>query len=460
MNCKKSHGKLSLVLCMVCIWIAGLMVPDALVAQTTQNVTGQVLDEREEPLAGCVISVKGQKVNVITDINGNFSIKASNQDVLEVSFLGYEKQSIPVSGKKVFRIIMKEDAQALDEVVVTGYQTLSKERVTGAFGLISSKQFENKLQPDLKSLLEGQAAGVVLDKDGNIEIRGVSTFSAETTPLLVVDGFPVEGTLDDLNPDNIENITVLKDGVAASIYGSRAANGVIVITTKQGQQGKTRISYKGSFNVTLKPDLSKLNRASTSDYIDAELDLFNLNPNGPSTMDTDNMSRVTYLMMQVREGNITQAQADAEINQLRQIDGLKQAEKYMFRNKLSHQHNVSISGGSETNLYNAAVNYTKERGNFINTDNDRLILDLNNRWKPFKFLTVETNVNMVYARSNEPTYGYEDLLGYNSSSDLQPYTNIVDAYGNPCDVWGKTCSALQTGRPVSEVSCVSTSFQA
>lgn len=436
MNCKKSHGKLSLVLCMVCIWIAGLMVPDALVAQTTQNVTGQVLDEREEPLAGCVISVKGQKVNVITDINGNFSIKASNQDVLEVSFLGYEKQSIPVSGKKVFRIIMKEDAQALDEVVVTGYQTLSKERVTGAFGLISSKQFENKLQPDLKSLLEGQAAGVVLDKDGNIEIRGVSTFSAETTPLLVVDGFPVEGTLDDLNPDNIENITVLKDGVAASIYGSRAANGVIVITTKQGQQGKTRISYKGSFNVTLKPDLSKLNRASTSDYIDAELDLFNLNPNAPSTMDTDNMSRVTYLMMQVREGNITQAQADAEINQLRQIDGLKQAEKYMFRNKLSHQHNVSISGGSETNLYNAAVNYTKERGNFINTDNDRLILDLNNRWKPFKFLTVETNVNMVYARSNEPTYGYEDLLGYNSSSDLQPYTNIVDAYGNPCDVWG------------------------
>ena len=410
MNCKKSHGKLSLVLCMVCIWIAGLMIPDTLVAQTTQNVTGQVLDEREEPLAGCVISVKGQKVNVITDINGNFSIKASNQDVLEVSFLGYEKQSIPVSGKKVFRIIMKEDAQALDEVVVTGYQTLSKERVTGAFGLISSKQFENKLQPDLKSLLEGQAAGVVLDKDGNIEIRGVSTFSAETTPLLVVDGFPVEGTLDDLNPDNIENITVLKDGVAASIYGSRAANGVIVITTKQGQQGKTRISYKGSFNVTLKPDLSKLNRASTSDYIDAELDLFNLNPNGPSTMDTDNMSRVTYLMMQVREGNITQAQADAEINQLRQIDGLKQAEKYMFRNKLSHQHNVSISGGSETNLYNAAVNYTKERGNFINTDNDRLILDLNNRWKPFKFLTVETNVNMVYARSNEPTYGYEDLL--------------------------------------------------
>ena len=348
MNCKKSHGKLSLVLCMVCIWIAGLMIPDTLVAQTTQNVTGQVLDEREEPLAGCVISVKGQKVNVITDINGNFSIKASNQDVLEVSFLGYEKQSIPVSGKKAFRIIMKEDAQALDEVVVTGYQTLSKERVTGAFGLISSKQFENKLQPDLKSLLEGQAAGVVLDKDGNIEIRGVSTFSAETTPLLVVDGFPVEGTLDDLNPDNIENITVLKDGVAASIYGSRAANGVIVITTKQGQQGKTRISYKGSFNVTLKPDLSKLNRASTSDYIDAELDLFNLNPNGPSTMNTDNMSRVTYLMMQVREGNITQAQADAEINQLRQIDGLKQAEKYMFRNKLSHQHNVSISGGSES----------------------------------------------------------------------------------------------------------------
>ena len=106
---------------------------------------------------------------------------------------------------------------ALSEVIVTGYQTLSKERVTGAFGLISSSKLETKLQPDLKSLLEGQAAGIVIDKKGNIEIRGVSTFNAEKTPLLVVDGYPIEGKLEDLNPDNIQNITVLK-GWCSRLY--------------------------------------------------------------------------------------------------------------------------------------------------------------------------------------------------------------------------------------------------
>ena len=146
---------------------------------------------------------------------------------------------------KAVNVKLLPATSALSEVVVTGYQTLSKERVTGAFGLISSSKLETKLQPDLKSLLEGQAAGIVIDKKGNIEIRGVSTFNAEKTPLLVVDGYPIEGKLEDLNPDNIENITVLKDGVAASIYGSRAANGVIVITTKRGRKGKAEVSYKG-----------------------------------------------------------------------------------------------------------------------------------------------------------------------------------------------------------------------
>ena len=325
---------------------------------------------------------------------------------------------------------------ALSEVVVTGYQTLSKERVTGAFGLISSSKLETKLQPDLKSLLEGQAAGIVIDKKGNIEIRGVSTFNAEKTPLLVVDGYPIEGKLEDLNPDNIENITVLKDGVAASIYGSRAANGVIVITTKRGRKGKAVVSYKGSFNVTLKPDLSKLNRASSSDYIDAEIDLFNQSPDSYDPLDEGNMSRVSYLLMQAHNNKITQDEAMAEINQLRGVDGLKQIEKYMFRNQLSHQHNVSISGGGDNYMYNVAANYNYKRGSFINTDEDRLILDFNNQWKPYKFLTIDLGANILYNRTNEPNTTYSSLTGYSSGSALQPYTAIVDENGNPCNVWG------------------------
>lgn len=425
----------------VCLLMALLVCSGLCNAQTTSQknvvaVTGHVSDQNNEALVGGVVGVKGTNINVVTDVDGNYSIKASPSDVLVFSYLGFRTKEVPVQGKKIINVVLLEDAQTLDDIVVTGYQTLSKERVTGAFGLISSKKLETKLQPDLKSLLEGQAAGVVLDKKGNIEIRGVSTFSAEKTPLLVVDGYPIEGKLEDLNPDNIENITVLKDGVAASIYGSRAANGVIVITTKRGQKGRMQVSYKGSFNVTLKPDLSKLNRASSSDYIDAEIDLFNQNPNSYDPLDESNMSRVSYLLMQARDNNITQAEATNEINKLRQVDGLKQIEKYMFRNQLSHQHNVSISGGEDKYTYNVAANYNYKRGSFLHTDEDRLILDFNNQWKPYRFLTIDVGANVLYNRTNEPTATYSDLTGYNSSSDLQPYTAIVDENGRPCNVWG------------------------
>lgn len=399
-------------------------------------ITGHVSDQNNDPLVGGVVGVKGTNINVVTDIDGNYSIKAVPAGTLVFSYLGFHTKEVLIQNKKVINITLSEDAQTLDDVVVTGYQTLSKERVTGSFGLISAKNLEAKLQPNLKSLLEGQAAGVVLDKKGNIEIRGVSTFNAEKTPLLVVDGFPLEGKLEDLNPDNIENITVLKDGVAASIYGSRAANGVIVITTKQGQKGKMRISYKGSFNVTLKPDLSKLNKASSSDYIDAEIDLFNQNPSGYDPLDEGYMSRVSYLLMQARDNKITQAEATGEIDLLRQVNGLEQVEKYMFRNALSHQHNVSISGGEDKYIYNVAVNYNNQRGSFLHTDEDRLILDFNNQWKPYKFITVNVGANIVYNRANEPTKGYESFTSYDIASQMQPYTAIVDGNGNPCNVWG------------------------
>lgn len=424
-----------------CILMALLIYPSFCDAQTTARksvvtITGHVSDPNGDPLIGGVVGVKGQNVNVVTDINGNYSIKATSSDVLAFSYLGFQPKEVAVQGKKVINVTLTEDSKVLDDVIVTGYQTLSKERTTGAFGLISSKKLETKLQPDLKSLLEGQAAGVVIDKKGNIEIRGVSTFNAEKSPLLVVDGYPIEGKLEDLNPDNVENITVLKDGVAASIYGSRAANGVIVISTKRGQGGKMTLSYKGSFNVTLKPDLERLNKASSSDYIDAEIDMFNQNPNSYDPLDISNMSRVNYLLMQARDNQITQAEAMSEIDQLRQVNGLKQMEKYMFRNQLSHQHNVSLSGGDDKYTYNVAVNYNNKRGSFIHTDEDRLIIDLNNQWKPYKFLTIDAGTNIVYNRTNEPSTGYESLTNYFSEADLQPYTAIVDQNGMPTNVWG------------------------
>ena len=159
-----------------------------------------------------------------------------------------------------------------------------------------------------------------------------------------------------------------------------AAEGAIkiVVTTTRGAADRFNVSYKGIVSTILKPQLSKLNRASTSDYIDAELDLYYQNPNRPSTQSVSNMSKVTWLMMQAREGNMTEAEALAEIDKLRNINGLKQAEKYFYRNQLSHQHNIAINGGTEKNRFNAAVNYMYNRGNMIHSDNSRLIFDLKN----------------------------------------------------------------------------------
>lgn len=406
------------------------------VAEKKITVKGVVLDEANTPLAGATIRVPNGQPAVVADLNGNFSITVPETvKELEVAFIGMKTQLIDVKQGRTVRVVLREDEHQLSEVIVTGYQTISKERATGSFGVINTEDLESKLQPDLKSVLEGQATGVVLDKDGNIEIRGVSTFNAEKTPLIVLDGYPVEMTLDDLNPDNIANITILKDGVAASIYGSRAANGVIVVTTKSGEKGKPRFSYKGVFSIVSKPDLDDLHKASTSDYIDAEIDLFNQNPSSPDPLTKYPMSRVTYLLMKARDGVITQEQAMKEIDQLRQVNALDQIEKYMMRNKLSQQHNLSLSGGSDTYKYNVALNLLDTRGSFLNTGENRLLLDLKNEWKPCSFLTAGLSASINYNKSKSPTLSESYFWNW-SGQHISPYTQYVDEHGNSTDIWG------------------------
>ncbi len=404
------------------------------------TLTGVVTDEKGMPMPGVTVLVKGTTFGTATDMDGKFSFRvptAGAQPVLVFTFIGMKTKEVAVKpGQTTYKVTMEADTKNLEEVIVTGYQTISKDRATGSFGIITPKTLETKLQSNLNSLLEGQATGVVLDKDGKIEIRGVSTFNAESEPLVVLDGYPIEGGLESINPENIENITVLKDGVAASIYGSRAANGVIVVTTKRGGEDSFSVSYKGIFGSVLKPQLSKLNRASTSDYIDAELDLFRQNPNDPNTMSKSNMSRVTWLMMQAREGKMTEGEAMAEIDRLREVDGLKQAEDEYYRAELSHQHNISINGGTEKNRFNAAINYMGNRGNMVHTKDSRLIFDIKNDWSPSKYVSLGVIANVVYTKDEAPVRGWQDLLGYTNTSLLQPYDNIVDPEtGKPTTVF-------------------------
>lgn len=404
-----------------------------------EEVRGRVVDSLGQPLPAASVRVKGQQQSASTDEQGRFLLRNVPDDAtIVVSYIGYRERELAARAD-MGTIVLQASTAAIDAIeltVNTGYQTISRERATGSFGFITPEALESKLVLDTRNLLEGQVPGVVVAKNGDLEIRGVSTFSAERAPLLVVDGFPYEGDLEDINPNNIANVTVLKDGVAASIYGSRAANGVIVITTKSGTLGVPRLSYNGFVNMVPRPDLDNLNRASTSDYIDAELDLYYQNPNGPSTTNQFNMSRVTYLMMQVREGNITEAEAMAEIDQLRSIDGVKQVEEHFFRNEVTQQHNLSVGGGSEQFNYNVALNYQDGQENLIHSHNDRLILDFKNRFRFTSFLSAEVSASVSYNRAERPMLGYTNLLSYSSTSNLQPYTALVDGQGNPVEAWG------------------------
>ncbi len=394
---------------------------------------GQVLDENGDPIVGATVRIEGETSGTVTDVNGNFSIasnRAGNR-TLVVSYLGMKDTKVVVNVKKGNDVVvrMMENSQGLDEVVVTGYQTISKERATGAFGTVNGKQLESKLNSDLKNVIEGQVAGVVLDKDGNISIRGISTLRAETKPLLVVDGYPTEGDLSELNPENIENVTVLKDGVAASIYGSRSANGVIVVTTKSGVEGKAKVRYQGTFKFEPKPDLDQLHMASTSDFIDAQIDLFNQNASAYSISDEeDNLSEVEYMLVARKAGLMTEDAFNEQINKMRGYSLLSQMKKYMFRTAFQQMHNVSISGGSDDVTYNLAVNYTNDRSSYINTKDNRLIVDFKNTWKPYKFLTVAVAANLRYSREKSPNTSWQTLTNY--SSYLQPYTQLVDENGN------------------------------
>lgn len=404
-------------------------------------VAGQVNDEAGTPLPGASVSVRGKGIVKRTDDNGYFSIAVSPGDVVVASYIGYQAAAAPVeTDRGNLQFTLRNEIKQLSAVTVkvnTGYQSIPRERAPGAFSAINGKRLENKLQPSLKSALEGQIAGMVLTKDGDIEIRGVSTFDAATAPLIVVDGYPITGGLETINVDNVESITVLKDAVAASIYGSRSSNGVIVITTKHGRKGALQIEYRASTGLTIKPDLSYLNRSNTADYVDAEVELYKQNPVIQRNNYNNNryLSQVNYLMAAKDMGAITEADLNAQLAVLKTNNGLDQLEKYLFRNALTQQHNISLSGGNDKSQSYAAVKFISNRGNVQYTKDSRMIADLRNDWKPSKHVSIQMFSNINYSTSANPVRTTRELLSYTPAAFLHPYDLIADASGQPQDIF-------------------------
>ena len=245
---------------------------DGEVAQQANKVTGIVKDTNGEPIIGANVTVKGQSIGTITDIDGRFVLDAPKNAVLQITYIGYVSQEVKVSGKKEINVVLKEDTETLDEVVVIGYGTAKKSDLTGATTQIKPEALTSSVVENALESLQGKAAGVAVFNDNkpgaspSIRVRGSGSITASNEPLYVVDGFPLmDGNISDLNPSDIESMEILKDASSTAIYGSRGANGIVMITTKKGKSGTKNLSVNTSVGVQMPGRLANL--ISGEDFI-------------------------------------------------------------------------------------------------------------------------------------------------------------------------------------------------
>eukprot|EP01029_Cantina_marsupialis_P031193 TRINITY_DN884_c0_g4_i2.p1 TRINITY_DN884_c0_g4~~TRINITY_DN884_c0_g4_i2.p1 ORF type:complete len:1193 (+),score=183.23 TRINITY_DN884_c0_g4_i2:1356-4934(+) len=409
------------------------------VQQEKKKINGKVTDDQGIPLPGVSVVVKGTNTGVATNIDGEYFLEIEDSNVVLVfSFVGMDVQEIQYEGQSQINVVLKEDAATLNEVVVTGYQTISKERATGSFAIVNEEVIERKMSTDFTSRLEGMVAGLQVDRDGNMTIRGTSTLNASTKPLIVVDGFPIESDNMTINPNDIKSVNVLKDAAAASIWGVRASNGVVVIMTKNGGK-KKKPSVNFSYNMTIKekPDLSKYRYASAGDQIDAELETIQ---KGwvwePSAWSTSPVSQVADIVFGsdnyswLSKGNHPYDYLDeteiAQIEELKKQDGLKEYEKYFLRNSFNQQYNLSINGGTDDVSYYLSGIFDHNKSNVKREGLDRYILNSRVDVKLTDWLKVISGV--VFSKSNKSLSGSEVY-----QSQMRPsygYGNYLDENGN------------------------------
>ena len=229
------------------------------VQQAGKRITGVVVDEKGETIIGANVIEKGTTNGTVTDLNGNFSLQVTSNATLQISYIGYLPQEIQVGNQTNLRITLREDTKALEEVVVVAYGTQKSRSVTGAISKINTHELVYIPVSNITQKMQGKFACVQIinnhaEPNGNmsIRIRGQASINGGNSPLIVIDGFPSTTGLESLSPDEIESISILKYAASASLYGSRAANGVILVTTKQGQNGKTNISFSANYGFDLK----------------------------------------------------------------------------------------------------------------------------------------------------------------------------------------------------------------
>lgn len=403
-------------------------------------ITGQVKDGNGEPLIGVQITEVGTSNSVTSKVDGTYSIKVKgNKSSLLFRCLGMKNEKVLVVGNKQ-DVTMHADEKELQEVVVvsTGYQKVSRERSTASYGFVDSTSLNRVIHKDLVSALEGQVAGMRMDVNPNTGesnpiIRGVGTFSSAvgTQPLIVIDDIPTTLTLDEINPHDVESVTVLKDAAATSIYGALAANGVVVVTTKQGKTSKTKISINADWHISQKPSFDAMHYASSSDIIDYETEVYNsrLKNSGSisnlfSQYGNNYYSPVYQLYRDQTEGKLTAEQVNAQLNEMRGNDFYDEYRKYVWRNQLSQRYNVSLSQRSGKSNHYASFSYDNNRGRIKNDQSNAFALYMKSQYNVSKWLNIKVGLDARFTVSDSPN------SAYSSYTMQERYARIKDQDGN------------------------------
>ena len=417
--------------------------------ERVRNISGTVVDETGEPLIGVSVCIDDSKVCTITDSKGFYTLKVpANACKLKFSYLGMSsaETKLPNGKAPMRRDIQMTTDHELSEVVVTGYQEISKPKMTGSVTTITADKLDDRYTTNIMNNLEGRVAGLST-YNGKMTIRGTSSLYAETTPLLVVDGVPVEGSIDDLNPYDIESVNILKDAAANAIYGAKAANGVIVVTTKNAKKAgkididfsanltvyeKKNVDYADNFYMTPEQQVDTESKYWTyyfqnDENLESHMESMASNISGGTAMITP----IGYAYYQHALGNMTDEQLQQSLSSLKKNNYAKEYADAVYKQQVMQQYNLSLRGRTDKFTNNLTLNYKYDNSGLINHFSNQFNAQYKGSYEVAKWLTASFTVNGIYSKKREAGTDYN---GSYSNIWAQPaYMPFYNADGSVKD---------------------------
>lgn len=444
--------------------------------QKNVKITGVVRDKAGNPLPGVSVFIKGTSLGVATDIDGAYKLEipVMNNMAVVFSFVGMKTKSEPYTGQQQMDVILEEEASQMDEVVVTGYQKIERRKLTSSITTVDMDVLKTVNQPNIDKLLQGQVPGMtIMSTSGapgavpQIRIRGTSTLSGNAQPLWVVDGIilddPVDASVDDilnnrnlissgiggLNVEDIETINVLKDAAATAIYGTKAANGVIVITSKKGTIGKTRINYTSHISVGMRPRMEDAYMMNSKERIGVNMEMIDrglFSAISGQAGEYNNATDFERYFIDVQDRKLTWEEFQGKVNELEEVntDWFKE----LFRNSVTHKHSLSISGGNEKTTFYLSGSYMDDQSTAkgvgqktytgtvkvytrllenlkvggmidVNVRDNKSFFATDSRENPYEWAIYTTRAHRAYDEKGNYNHLYYDGMAYNFSENRE-----------------------------------------